>query len=96
MTQAGVQSILVTVLSPNPGQAVNRWLDAAIGCALAPRWHRESRWCAPSPCDFSAVARSRRQIGGKADKLGTQTRCVRQPHPPRSPVPARRAAAAET
>jgi len=35
MTQAGVQSILVTVLSPNPGQAVNRWLDAVIGCALA-------------------------------------------------------------
>jgi uncharacterized membrane protein YgaE (UPF0421/DUF939 family) len=35
MTQAGVQSILVTVLSPNPGQVVNRWLDAVIGCTLA-------------------------------------------------------------
>jgi uncharacterized membrane protein YgaE (UPF0421/DUF939 family) len=35
MTQAGVQAILVTVLSPNPGQAVNRWLDAVIGCTLA-------------------------------------------------------------
>jgi uncharacterized membrane protein YgaE (UPF0421/DUF939 family) len=35
MTQAGVQSILVTVLTPNPGQAVNRWLDAVIGCTLA-------------------------------------------------------------
>jgi uncharacterized membrane protein YgaE (UPF0421/DUF939 family) len=35
VTQAGVQSILVTVLAPNPGEAVNRWLDAVIGCALA-------------------------------------------------------------
>jgi uncharacterized membrane protein YgaE (UPF0421/DUF939 family) len=35
MIQAGVQAILVTVLSPNLGYGVNRWLDAAIGCTLA-------------------------------------------------------------
>lgn len=35
MTQAGVQSIIVTALAPNFGYGVNRWLDAMIGCALA-------------------------------------------------------------
>jgi uncharacterized membrane protein YgaE (UPF0421/DUF939 family) len=33
--QAGVQSIIVTTLSPNLGYGVNRWLDAVIGCAIA-------------------------------------------------------------
>ena len=33
--QAGVQSIVVTVLSSNLGYGVNRWLDAVVGCALA-------------------------------------------------------------
>jgi uncharacterized membrane protein YgaE (UPF0421/DUF939 family) len=33
--QAGVQSIIVTALSPDLGYGVNRWLDAVIGCALA-------------------------------------------------------------
>lgn len=35
MTQAGVQSVIVTALAPNFGYGVNRWLDAVIGCALA-------------------------------------------------------------
>jgi uncharacterized membrane protein YgaE (UPF0421/DUF939 family) len=33
--QAGVQSILVTTLSPDLGYGVNRWLDAVIGCSVA-------------------------------------------------------------
>ncbi|HIT76392.1 MAG TPA: FUSC family protein [Candidatus Avipropionibacterium avicola] len=33
--QAGVQSIIVTTLLPDPSQGLSRWLDAAIGCALA-------------------------------------------------------------
>lgn len=33
--QAGVQSIIVTTLLPDPSQGLNRWLDAAVGCALA-------------------------------------------------------------
>ncbi len=33
--QAGVQSIVVTVLSSNLGYGVNRWLDALVGCGLA-------------------------------------------------------------
>jgi uncharacterized membrane protein YgaE (UPF0421/DUF939 family) len=35
MTQAGVQSIIVTTLAPTLGYGVNRWLDAVIGCAIA-------------------------------------------------------------
>lgn len=33
--QAGVQSIIVTTLLPGPDEGVSRWLDAAVGCALA-------------------------------------------------------------
>lgn len=33
--QAGVQSIIVVTLLPDPGQALNRWLDAVIGCTAA-------------------------------------------------------------
>lgn len=33
--QAGVQSIIVTTLLPDPSQGLGRWLDAAVGCALA-------------------------------------------------------------
>lgn len=35
MIQAAVQSIIVTTLMPEPGQALGRWLDAVVGCALA-------------------------------------------------------------
>ena len=35
MIQAAVQSIIVTTLMPQPGQALDRWLDAVVGCALA-------------------------------------------------------------
>lgn len=34
-TQAGVQSIIVTVLLPDPGQGLARWEDAVLGCAVA-------------------------------------------------------------
>ncbi|MBM7797457.1 uncharacterized membrane protein YgaE (UPF0421/DUF939 family) [Microlunatus panaciterrae] len=33
--QAGVQSIIIITLVPDPNQAFGRWLDAVIGCALA-------------------------------------------------------------
>lgn len=33
--QAGVQSIIVLTLLPQPGQGLGRWLDALLGCALA-------------------------------------------------------------
>ena len=33
--QAGVQSMLVITLIPDPGQGFDRWLDAVIGCAIA-------------------------------------------------------------
>ena len=33
--QAGVQSIFVIVLTPDPGEGVHRWLDAVIGSAIA-------------------------------------------------------------
>lgn len=33
--QAGVQSLVVTTLLPDPGQGFGRWLDAVFGCALA-------------------------------------------------------------
>ena len=33
--QAGVQSIIVITLTPMPGQGLNRWLDAVVGCAIA-------------------------------------------------------------
>lgn len=33
--QAGVQSIIVTTLLPEPNQGFSRWLDAAVGCVLA-------------------------------------------------------------
>lgn len=35
MIQAAVQSIIVTTLMPEHGQALGRWLDAVVGCALA-------------------------------------------------------------
>ena len=35
MIQAAVQSIIVTTLMPEPGQALGRWLDAVVGCSLA-------------------------------------------------------------
>lgn len=35
MIQAAVQSIIVTTLMPEPGQALGRWLDAVVGCTLA-------------------------------------------------------------
>lgn len=35
ITQAGVQSIVVTILLPNPNQGFARWLDAVVGCAVA-------------------------------------------------------------
>ena len=35
MSQAGVQSIAVSVLAPNFGYGFDRWIDAVIGCALA-------------------------------------------------------------
>ena len=34
-TQAGVQSIIVTVLLPDPSQGLDRWGDAVVGCAVA-------------------------------------------------------------
>src|SRR4051794_1483665 len=34
-TQAGVQSIIVTVLLPDPTQGLARWGDALVGCAVA-------------------------------------------------------------
>lgn len=34
-TQAGVQSIIVTVLLPNPAQGLDRWGDALTGCVVA-------------------------------------------------------------
>ncbi|MFW6598506.1 FUSC family protein [Propionibacteriaceae bacterium Y2011] len=33
--QAGVQAIIVTTLLPQPDQALDRWVDAAVGCGLA-------------------------------------------------------------
>ena len=33
--QAGVQSVIVITLAPDPSQAFGRWLDAVIGCSLA-------------------------------------------------------------
>ncbi|CAA9410437.1 MAG: hypothetical protein AVDCRST_MAG75-2712 [uncultured Propionibacteriaceae bacterium] len=33
--QAGVQSIIVISFAPRPDQALDRWLDAVVGCALA-------------------------------------------------------------
>lgn len=33
--QAAVQAIIVTTLLPDPSQGFGRWLDAAVGCALA-------------------------------------------------------------
>lgn len=35
ITQAGVQSIVVTIVLPNPSAGLNRWLDAVVGCAIA-------------------------------------------------------------
>ncbi len=35
VTQAGVQAIIVITLLPAPNMGLNRWLDAAIGCAIA-------------------------------------------------------------
>ena len=35
VTQAGVQAIIVITLLPAPNMGLNRWLDAAIGCAMA-------------------------------------------------------------
>lgn len=34
-TQAGVQSLVVTLLLPDPNQGLERWLDALVGCAVA-------------------------------------------------------------
>ena len=34
-TQAGVQSIIVTVLLPDPSQGLDRWGDAVVGCLVA-------------------------------------------------------------
>jgi hypothetical protein len=34
-TQAAVQSLVVTLLLPNPDQGLERWLDALVGCAVA-------------------------------------------------------------
>ncbi len=34
-TQAGVQSLVVTLLLPDPNQGLERWLDAVVGCAVA-------------------------------------------------------------
>jgi uncharacterized membrane protein YgaE (UPF0421/DUF939 family) len=34
-TQAAVQSLVVTLLLPNPEQGLERWLDAIVGCAVA-------------------------------------------------------------
>lgn len=34
-TQAGVQAVLVTVLLPDPSQALTRWFDALVGGAVA-------------------------------------------------------------
>ena len=33
--QAGVQSVIVITLAPDPSQGFGRWLDAVVGCALA-------------------------------------------------------------
>ncbi|MDX6320615.1 MAG: hypothetical protein QOF52_473, partial [Propionibacteriaceae bacterium] len=33
--QAGVQSTIIVALAPNPGQALDRWLDAVVGCVCA-------------------------------------------------------------
>jgi uncharacterized membrane protein YgaE (UPF0421/DUF939 family) len=35
ITQAGVQSLVVTILLPDPTQGLDRWLDALMGCAVA-------------------------------------------------------------
>jgi uncharacterized membrane protein YgaE (UPF0421/DUF939 family) len=35
ITQAGVQSLVVTILLPDPTQGLERWLDALVGCAVA-------------------------------------------------------------
>ena len=35
ITQAGVQSLVVTILLPDPSQGLNRWLDAVVGCVVA-------------------------------------------------------------
>ena len=35
ITQAGVQAIVVTILLPDPGQGLARWLDAVVGCVVA-------------------------------------------------------------
>jgi uncharacterized membrane protein YgaE (UPF0421/DUF939 family) len=35
ITQAGVQSLVVTILLPDPAQGLDRWLDAVVGCAVA-------------------------------------------------------------
>jgi uncharacterized membrane protein YgaE (UPF0421/DUF939 family) len=35
ITQAGVQSLVVTILLPDPTQGFDRWLDALVGCAVA-------------------------------------------------------------
>ena len=35
ITQAGVQSLVVTILLPDPSQGFDRWLDALVGCAVA-------------------------------------------------------------
>jgi uncharacterized membrane protein YgaE (UPF0421/DUF939 family) len=35
ITQAGVQSLVVTILLPDPAQGFDRWLDALVGCTVA-------------------------------------------------------------
>ena len=35
ITQAGVQSLVVTILLPDPNQGLERWVDALVGCAVA-------------------------------------------------------------
>ena len=60
-TQAGVQAAIVTTLLPDPGVGFSRWLDAAIGGAVA--------LAAATIAPATAISRPRQQASGVLNEL---------------------------
>lgn len=66
ITQAGVQSAIVTTLAPSPGAGLGRWLDAVCGGLVA--------LLAAAVVPGSPLRRPRRAAGGVAHELSTWLR----------------------
>ncbi|WP_432945101.1 FUSC family protein [Kribbella sp. CA-253562] len=60
-TQAGVQAAIVTTLLPDPGAGFSRWLDAALGGAVA--------LAAATIAPAAAIRRPRQQASGVLNEL---------------------------